>query len=37
MILAHLPVVITFVVAEKQKETFSMKQHFACFAKCSNL
>ena len=35
MILAHLPVVVTFVVvAEKQKETFSMKQHFVYFAKC---
>ena len=30
MNLAHLPVIVTFVrvvVAEKQKETFTMKQH----------
>ena len=30
MNLAHLPVIVTFVcvvVAEKQKETFNMKQH----------
>ena len=38
MILAHLPVVVTFVhvvVAEKQKETFTMKQHLlTLIAKC---